>query len=141
LEEKLWKPLNMESPAYWSLDRKDDKGIEKAFCCLQARAIDFAKIGKLYLNNGNWNGNQLVSKAWVNYSTHADTTGNNKLYYNNNWGIGPKKYESYYAVGLYGQYLYLFPEKNLLIVRFGDTELNYRPNYWNEIFLQLIDQL
>ncbi len=141
LQEKLWKPLEMESPAYWSLDRKDDKGMEKAFCCLQARAVDFAKIGKLYLNNGKWNGNQIVSEKWVKYSTKADATGNNKHYYNNNWGIGPEKYGSFYAVGLYGQYLYIHPEKKLIIVRFGDTELNYRPNYWNETFLQLIDQI
>jgi hypothetical protein len=34
------------------LDRKDEKGMEKAF--LQARTIDFAKFGRLYLNKGNW---------------------------------------------------------------------------------------
>src|SRR5699024_1444836 len=53
LEEKLWKPLGMEYEATWSLDKK--KGIEKAFCCLNARALDFAKIGRLYLRKGDWN--------------------------------------------------------------------------------------
>ncbi len=56
LEEKLWKPLGMEAPASWSLDGKDENAIEKAFCCLQARTIHFAKFGRLYLNNGNWLG-------------------------------------------------------------------------------------
>lgn len=140
-EEKLWKPLGMEAPASWSLDRNDDMAIEKAFCCLQARTIDFAKFGRLYLKEGKWNGEQIVPKQWVNYSTRPDPRGNNKHYYNNNWGLGPLKYGSYFAIGLYGQILYLYPEKNVIIIRFGNTDTSYHPNYWKEIFLQLIDQL
>ena len=140
-EEKLWKPLGMEAPASWSLDRNDDMAIEKAFCCLQARTIDFAKFGRLYLKEGKWNGEQIVPKQWVNYSTRPDPRGNNKHYYNNNWGLGPLKYGSYFAIGLYGQILYLYPEKNVIIIRFGNTDTSYHPNYWKEVFLQLIDQL
>lgn len=141
LETKIWQPLGMEAPAYWSLDRNDGNGMEKAFCCLQARTIDFAKFGRLYLNKGNWEGNQIVSRAWVEQSTHTDPSNNNRHYYNNNWGIGPLKYNSFYAVGLYGQYLYLYPEKNIQIIRFGDSSLSYNPNYWQDIFIQIIDQL
>ncbi|MFZ1787991.1 MAG: serine hydrolase [Saprospiraceae bacterium] len=141
LEEKIWMPLGMEAPASWSLDRKDNKAMEKAFCCLQARTIDFAKFGRLYLNNGNWNGKQIVSKEWVAYSTHSDPGGNNKHFFNNNWGIGPLKYGSFFAVGLFGQYLYMYPEKNIMIIRFGEAEASYHPNYWNNTFIQLIDQL
>jgi CubicO group peptidase (beta-lactamase class C family) len=64
-------------------------------------------------------GNQIVSRAWVEQSTHTDPSNNSRHYYNNNWGIGPLKYNSFYAVGLYGQYLYLYPEKNIQIIRFG----------------------
>ncbi len=141
LEEKLWKPLGMEAPASWSLDGKDENAIEKVFCCLQARTIDFAKFGRLYLNSGNWEGKQVVSKEWVDYSTHSDPSGNNKHFYNNNWGLGPLKYGSYFAIGLYGQFLYMYPEKNILIVRLGNTDTGYHPTYWKEVFLQLIDQL
>jgi CubicO group peptidase (beta-lactamase class C family) len=50
----------------------------QAFRCgydlgINARAIDFAKIGRLFLNNGNWNGKQIISKIWVNESTRPDT--------------------------------------------------------------------
>ncbi|SEA41153.1 CubicO group peptidase, beta-lactamase class C family [Flavobacterium gillisiae] len=141
LETKIWKPLGMEAPAYWSLDKEGDDSMEKAFCCLQARTVDFAKFGRLYLNKGNWEGNQIVSKEWVEQSTHSDPSNNNRHYYNNNWGIGPLKYDSFYAVGLYGQYLYLYPEKNIQIIRFGDSSLSYNPNYWQDIFIQIIDQL
>ncbi len=141
LEDKIWKPLGMEAPASWSLDRSDGQAIEKAFCCLQARAIDFAKFGRLYLNKGNWNGKQIVSEKWVETSTHSDPSGNNKHFYNYNWGIGPLKYGSFYAVGLFGQYLYVYPEKNILIVRFADSETLNHPSYWQEVFLQIIDQM
>ena len=141
LEEKIWKPLGMEASASWSLDRNDSQAIEKVFCCLQARAIDFAKFGRLYLNNGNWNGKQIISKKWIYNSTHTDATGNNKHFYNNNWGIGPLKYGSYYAIGLYGQFIYVYPEKNIIIIRFGDTDTRYHPSYWQNIFLQIIDQM
>ena len=53
LEQKIWQPLGMEYDATWSLDRKNN-GVEKTFCCLNARARDFAKIGRLYLNKGDW---------------------------------------------------------------------------------------
>ena len=144
LETKIWKPLGMEAPASWSLDNDGENSMEKAFCCLQARPIDFAKFGRLYLNKGNWEGKQIVPADWVEYSTHSDPNNLNNVdrhFYNYNWGIGPLKYHSFYAVGLYGQYLYIYPEKNIIIVRFGDTETSYNPNYWQDIFIQIIDQL
>lgn len=141
LEKKLWKPLGTEAPLYWSLDRNDSLALEKTFCCLQGRTLDFAKFARLYLNGGKWNDQQIVSKNWVDYSTHSDPANGNRHFYNNNWGIGPLNYGSFYAQGLYGQFLYVYPKKNVIIVRFGDAGLNYHPNYWLNIFLQIIDQL
>ena len=63
LQDKLWTPLGMEYDASWSIDRNKN-GLEKTFCCINARARDFAKIGRLYLNKGNWNGKQIVSQKW-----------------------------------------------------------------------------
>jgi CubicO group peptidase (beta-lactamase class C family) len=45
------------------------RSMEK-LCCLQARTIDFAKFGRLYLNKGNWEGNQIVSRAWRAVNTY-----------------------------------------------------------------------
>ena len=73
LEEKIWKPLGMEAPGSWSLD-SDASGFEKMESGINARAIDFARIGRLFLNNGNWNGKQIISEKWVNESTRPDTT-------------------------------------------------------------------
>jgi CubicO group peptidase (beta-lactamase class C family) len=141
LQEKIWKPLGMESPATWAIDRNDSLGIEKAFCCIYARAIDFAKFGKLYLNHGRWNGIQIVPEDWVKKSINPEIDGNNRRYYNNNFGLSPLKYHNFFAVGLYGQYIYCDPEKNIIIVRFGNSELSLNSAYWNLIMMQIVDQL
>lgn len=120
LEEKIWKPLEMEFDASWSLDRKKD-GLEKTFCCINARARDYAKIGRLYLNKGNWNGKQIVSEDWVKQSTKIDTTKGSVWYYQYQWWL-PTQTGDFMAQGIIGQYIYVNPEKNLIIVRLGKKE-------------------
>ena len=141
LQEKIWKPIGMESPATWSLSNSGPDGIEKAFCCLNARASDFAKFGRLYLNHGNWNGKQIIPKSWIEQSLHSSKENGQRLTYHYNWGIGPKKYGSFYAIGLYGQFIYVYPEKNVIIVRFGKADLGYNPPFLYHTFLQICDQL
>jgi CubicO group peptidase (beta-lactamase class C family) len=141
LQEKIWKPIGMEYPATWSLSNERPDGIEKAFCCLNARTTDFAKFGRLYLNRGNWNGKQIIPDSWINQSLHSSKENGQRLTYHYNWGIGPKKYGSFYAIGLYGQLIYIYPEKNVIIVRFGKADLNYNPPFLYHTFLQICDQL
>ena len=141
LQEKIWKPIGMEYPASWSMSNDGPDGIEKAFCCLNARTTDFAKFGRLYLNHGNWNGKQIIPESWINQSLQSSKENGQRLTYHYNWGIGPKKYGSYYAIGLYGQFIYMYPEKNVIIVRFGKADLSYNPPFLYHTFLQICDQL
>jgi CubicO group peptidase (beta-lactamase class C family) len=67
LQEKIWSQIGTEFDAGWSIDSKKYH-TEKAFCCINARARDFAKFGRLYLRKGNWNGRQIVPEAWVEAS-------------------------------------------------------------------------
>lgn len=85
-EEKLWKPLEMEFDASWSIDRKKN-GLEKTFCCVNARARDYAKIGRLYLNKGSWNGKQIVSEDWVTQSTQVDKSNGSVWFYQYQWWL------------------------------------------------------
>ena len=62
-EEKLWRPMQAERDAYWLLDKKE--GDEKAFCCFHTTARDVARLARLLLHRGNWNGRQLVSEAYM----------------------------------------------------------------------------
>ena len=141
LQEKIWKPLGMEYPASWSLSSSRDDGIEKAFCCLNARTTDFAKFGRLFLNRGNWNGKQIIPESWIDKSLHSSKENGQRLTYHYNWGIGPKKYGCFFAVGLYGQFIYIYPEKNIIIVRFGKADLGYNPPFLLLNLLQICDQL
>lgn len=120
LEEKLWQPLGMEFDASWSLDRKKN-GLEKTFCCINATAKDFAKIGRLYLNKGKWNDKQIVSESWVAQSTKIDTTNGSSKKYQYQWWL-PTESGDFMANGILGQYIYVHPKKNLIIVRLGKNE-------------------
>lgn len=120
LQEKLWTPLGMEYDASWSIDRKNN-GLEKTFCCLNARATDFAKIGRLYKNKGNWNGKQIISQKWVEESTKLDTTEGSVNFYQYQWWL-PTPNEDFMAEGILGQFVYVNPSKDLIIVRLGKDE-------------------
>lgn len=133
LEQRIWKPLGMEYPATWSVDRKGEKGMEKAFCCLNARARDFAKIGRLYLNEGKWNGRQIVSSDWVEKSTALDTAEGSASFYQYQWWM-PTPGKDFMANGHLGQYVYVYPEKELIIVRLGK---NYGDAGWWKFFPKL----
>lgn len=122
MQEKIWTPLGMEYNGSWSIDRKKN-GMEKTFCCLNATAIDFAKIGRLYLNKGNWNGHQIISEQWVNESTKIETSNGSLDYYQYNWYVSKESFE---AIGLLGQMLYVNPVKKLIIVRLGKDRANVR---------------
>jgi CubicO group peptidase (beta-lactamase class C family) len=132
LQEKIWTPLEMEYDASWSIDRKNN-GLEKTFCCLNARARDFAKIGRLYKNKGIWNGNQIVSQKWVEESTKLDTSEGSANFYQYQWWL-PSPNEDFMAQGILGQYIYVNPTKDLIIVRLGKNEGKAD---WQTIFTSL----
>lgn len=129
LEEKIWKQIGMEYDATWSIDKKKN-GIEKTFCCVNARAIDFAKIGRLYLNKGDWNGNRIVSKNWVDNSTKLDSLKGGDLGYQYQWWI-PNKKGDFMAEGILGQFIFVSPTENLIIVRLGKK---YGRVNWTDTF-------
>ena len=76
LADRLWTRIGSEFEASWSLDHEN--GLEKLESGLNARPIDFAKFGRLYLNGGVWAGEQVVPSAWVEASIQTvgdDPTG------------------------------------------------------------------
>lgn len=59
VSKNFWQPMGAENDALWQLDHEPD-GIEKAYCCIASNARDFARFGKLYKQNGKWNGKQIL---------------------------------------------------------------------------------
>ncbi|MCX6223614.1 MAG: serine hydrolase, partial [Bacteroidia bacterium] len=88
--EKLWKPMGAQHDALWSMDQPN--GIEKAYCCFNTDARDFARFGQLILNHGKWNDKQLVPESYLNQaltpSSHLiDVNGKNVDYYGWQWWL------------------------------------------------------
>jgi CubicO group peptidase (beta-lactamase class C family) len=119
LAEKLWKPLGMEAPALWALDRED--GSEKAFCCVSARARDFARFGRLFLDRGHANGAQLVPASWANPAAFPGVQTLDHYMHRHLWWFPEGNEGDYYAYGHNGQYVYVNPAARTVIVKFSET--------------------
>jgi CubicO group peptidase (beta-lactamase class C family) len=150
LEEKIWKPLGMEYPASWSLDSQES-GFEQMGGGINARSIDFAKFGRLFLNDGNWNGKQLLPAGWVKEATSPDPADNRPFKTNPEWKDmgGYYKYHwwgmhnqdgtyDYAALGHYGQIIYISPTNKAIAVRNGASG---NPLEWATIARSVIQSL
>jgi CubicO group peptidase (beta-lactamase class C family) len=142
LQQKLWKPMGMEADGSWSLD-STSTGFEKMESGVNARARDFARFGMLFAEEGNWEGRQLISRGWVEESTRADTSTDPSQDYQYFWWVNTPEGESYHfsARGNYGQYIYVAPEKDLVIVRLGKEEGEQGYDYWIYLFKELATKL
>ena len=93
-----------------------------------ATTRDWAKFGLLYLKNGNWNGEQLFTKDWVNYATTPTPTSNKtygaQFWLNADGGFKDVPKNMYYADGYQGQRVYVLPDLEMVIVRFGLTNFD-----------------
>jgi CubicO group peptidase (beta-lactamase class C family) len=135
LQEKIWQPLGMEFPASWSLDSQKS-GMEKMESGLNARVIDFAKFGRLYLRRGDWNGRQVIPEHWVAESTTPDPDAG-WTNYKYLWWIPRSGQGRFTAVGNLGQFIYVAPDKDCVILRFGRG----KPKNWHQIYPQLFAAL
>lgn len=121
--EILWQPLGMESDALWSTDKEN--GIEKSFCCINATARDFAKLGYFMLNEGKVDTNQIINKNWINTmmqpATHLKTKDGRTCdwYGYQLWIINYDNMQVPYFRGVHGQLIYVIKDKNAVIVRLG----------------------
>jgi CubicO group peptidase (beta-lactamase class C family) len=144
LQEKLWTPLGMEYGGSWSLDSQRT-GYEKMESGINARAIDFAKFGTLYLHQGVINGTQILPGEWIAESTtpnEAIELEENVYYKYYWWGLkrGEKDYD-YFAWGNLGQFIYISPANNLLIVRNGERYgLEGEGPAWGDMFYQFASE-
>ena len=124
--EKLWKPLGAKNSAYWSLDHKD--GIEKSYCCFNSNALDFGRIGQLFLDSGKCDGKQIISSEYVSNSIKPadliDDFGKKNAKYGYSWWLIPnyKGHDIFYARGLLGQYILCIPDQNMVVVRLGNLK-------------------
>lgn len=124
LEKEVWQKAGMTHDATWSVDSKDNNQV-KGFCGINAAPIDLAKFGCIYLHEGFYNGNQIVPKEWVkeSFTKYNKLKDEDGYYYSYSWRITDKN--AYVAVGFLGQYVYIYPAKNIVVVRTGESYNNF----------------
>jgi CubicO group peptidase (beta-lactamase class C family) len=114
LSRSLWKPLGMARDAIYTLDREG--GIERTYCCVFATARDFARLGQLLLQDGEWNGRPLLERAFVERMRTPDLVPH---YGHSLWMDLKYAYPFWFMQGHQGQYVIGVPSKRLVIVRTG----------------------
>ena len=139
LARELWQPLGAASDATWSLD-SDRSGFEKLESGLNATARDYARFGLLYLHGGSWNGKRIVSREWVQAATAPQTPTNYDKPYGYFWWVDGARAGRFYAFGNYGQYVYVAPESEVVVVRLG-SDWGVDNDSWLATFRQITDQL
>ncbi len=129
--ENIWQKIGAESDAWWTVDAKD--GIERSSCCFYAITRDLARLGMLYKNGGEWNGQELVPEWFVQESITPvmipDSNGEPVMHYGYQWWLGDFEGKPFFqAQGMLGQYIIVVPDLDLVIVRTGHNRSADRKN-------------
>jgi len=158
MQEKIWDPIGMEFDGSMSID-SEENGFEKMEAGVNARAIDFAKFGRLYLDNGEWDGVQVIPPEWIAESTSVDRSIQRADYYPDEFGkLIFDKLNGYYkymwygffrgeedydftAAGDHGQYIYVSPAKNLIIVRNSLAYGEFGDEQWLRLFFEFASDM
>ncbi len=148
-QTRLWDRIGMEFDGAWALDREG--GFEKMEAGLNASAVDYAKLGVLYRDQGAWNGEQVLSADWVDASTSPDPERDRAEYYVGDFGqeihvdgggyyglmwygrLRPGEVPDFAAEGDHGQFIYVSPSRDLVIVRNG-TDYGIPAAAWMDAF-------
>jgi CubicO group peptidase (beta-lactamase class C family) len=126
-ERVLFKPLGI-SNAIWDVD---SNGIPIGGWGLQLTPREMAKLGYLYLQDGAWDGTQIVSRRWVADATRTHTKTDSELGYGYQWWTIPSM-DAYAALGLYGQTILVVPSADLIVVTTAEMADH-------EVIVQLIE--
>ena len=117
-EKNVWQPIGAQHQAKWNVDHVG--GIEKTFCCFNATARDFARVGQLFVNNGQASigSSSVISASYMKRMTMPAVT----LDYD--WGYSAQTWlpfpDSLLLMGLHGQYIYVQPKDHVVVVKLSD---------------------
>ena len=129
IEERLFSKIGLKNYTAW----EDKAGNTLTYCCLDMSARDYSRFGILFSRDGNWNGEQVISKNYVDESLklywgstpsmgwmHSDTRG-----YSLQWWISKYDDEAkiYNTSGKFGQFVFIDKERDIIFTRIT----KYRP--------------
>ncbi len=140
--EKIWQKIGAENDALWCLDHED--GMEKAYCCFNTNARDFARFGQLVLNKGLWDTTQIISWSYLEEAISPasyvkDKEGKPLDYYGlQYWIVDYQDMHIPYMRGILGQYIMPIKEKNAVVVRLGiERSKEYKNHHPKDVYLYL----
>jgi CubicO group peptidase (beta-lactamase class C family) len=139
LDRHLFGPLGMTS----AVATFDPTGVFVASSYVHATALDFAKFGLLYLRGGEWDGQQLISRAWVDTAqVPLSADEEDGSYYSWQWWVTGDEYGTYWCSGYEGQMICVVPALDALVLRFGKTPEDHYPDLavWREQVLRVLDE-
>jgi CubicO group peptidase (beta-lactamase class C family) len=140
-EEKVWTKIGTEHPIRWAMDSKKHQQA-KMFCCIDATARDFARLGRVWMAGGEYNGEAIIPATWMQEVQQPTILEGAAINYKYQFWQAPLQYDCFMAAGMYGQMVFMCPEKDLMIVRLGERhKLQMDDKFWIPVFLQLIDQM
>lgn len=126
----LFEPLGMESVKC----ELDPQGYSDGGNGFSMNIYDMAKFGRLFLNKGEWEGKQIISQNWIEESTKVQFDRKaGSANYGYQWWVrtfGSQKYDAYFAQGHWGQFIFVIPEINLMVV-FTSHHEGSTNMYWN----------
>ncbi len=135
-EKYLFGPLGI-SVKGWEID---PKGINQGGNNLSLIPLDMALFGQLYLDGGIYRNQQIIPKWWVEASTRPNYLGKHELYgyYSYLWYSRPMGANAFVAVGYGGQYIYVSPEYNCVVVITSTLESKGKP--WEKELFDYIQE-
>ena len=136
LSEKIWSPFGMEEDAMWVLD--SNGGQEFGGALIGATLRDYGRFGEFILNGGTAGGKQVVPKNWVDetLTVQNDSKDSQGYPYTYLWRV--MNTGSFFAKGIMGQFIFVCPKKQIVIIRMGESAGNLD---WPGFFQLLTDQL
>lgn len=125
LYEKMFQPMGMSYPIWES----DPQGYSLGGGGMYMNIVDMMRIGQLYLAKGQWNGQQIVSEAWINEATKTQIENRKEENWTAGYGyqfwIMPQK-NIYRADGAFGQISFIMPDQGYVLAiqcsEYGDIE-------------------
>ena len=117
-DEKLFQPLGIKNYK-WKYTPQHKISLAGG---LRMSALDFAKFGQLYKNNGVWNGKTILDKEWIKksftnyFSDNKDFEGYGYLFWRKVYKVGDKSFESYQSSGNGGNKIIIFTELPIVMV-------------------------
>ncbi len=118
MEETLWSKLGVEDDAYYVTD---GYGVAFALGGLNMRTRDYARFGLMMLDDGRLNGQQIIPADWVRESTKASAPRSaqaaDRMGYGYQWWVPVNADDEFFAIGIYGQYIYVNRPAKTVIVK------------------------